>query len=213
MVGYLGTVRTAHRGSPGCPHGPVAAADTRPHLRSRARVFGEQMMLRRLDPDAQMSQREPAHTTTRLLPRVIPTSMRTSTTAGEISGVAIGTALTLRPGLLRTSRSTRTGTVSAPALRLWPMRSAQRSTDPWDPFCDRAGAVGGPPSPVSGFGASEAAPPAKAWRDIPGSGSEMLPPIRTRTYQSRAQSPEDTARPVDPTMPRLTHRPTPNQPR
>lgn len=75
VVGYLGTVRTAHRGSPGCPHGPVAAADTRPHLRSRARVFGEQMMLRRLDPRcANVAARTGAHHDVDILVGVQPGS-------------------------------------------------------------------------------------------------------------------------------------------
>src|SRR5690348_4035871 len=56
--------------------------------------------------------------------------MRPSATAGEISGVAIGTALTSSPGLLRMSLSTRAGAVWAPVLRLYPMRSVPSSPAP-----------------------------------------------------------------------------------
>lgn len=53
--------------------------------------------------------------------------MRPSATAAVISGVAIGTAPTSIPRLARISLSTKAGAVSAPALRLYPMRSVPSS--------------------------------------------------------------------------------------
>lgn len=94
------------------------------------RVFGQRMMLCQLDPDAHTPQQEPAHATTRLFTAGDPRIDAAVGDRGEISGVAIGTAPTSSPGLLRMSLSTRAGAVSAPVLRLYPMRSVPSSPAP-----------------------------------------------------------------------------------
>lgn len=91
------------------------------------RVFGQRMVLRQLDPDAHTPQQEPAHATARLFTAGDPGIDAAVGDRGEISGVAIGTAPTSSPLLPRISLSTRAGVVSAPALRLYPMRSVPSS--------------------------------------------------------------------------------------